>query len=817
MHDYSRISTKWNDEIDLVADLRNPCYFHVMKPIDASVLEKKEDLLEVIVANMYEVFQTKAKRNKDVWAATSSLGKDLSYSFDQVYKAYLNMGNLREQRVYGEPVLAELMNTSNSLKLKTEIEELLENLLALLDGDRRSSREKECREKSYLVIPIDDLDLNLENGYEMLEQLHKYLASRKVIILITINYKQMKMICENQIVDSLIPEHGGVHKDIYDKFGRGAWQISNDYLLKVLPLANRIYMPKRQMIYKSASILQKGPDVKKISVKEFVLKKIVLQMNIYYDALGVKKHFCLPGTVRELVTYVDFLNSMTSMEKIKQLDEKREGWLLYDQNHERFNKDIENRMAFHVLDDEQEKLFQLIMERDIKRRAQYTVSFLNTRIAMKNADCNKNEKTSSGKVFCLRDTVDDQSYCYADLLEVLYELGRADYFDKPLVHCLLASFTSEMVREYYCYMHGTEKAKQQSGECLKGVLGKTFGGKWFGDIFPKIEASDSVKREAGPQEDKPGITIITEETLNIQIAFIERAFLKNWKIPLHKVNQSNSKKESEWIEALTELIPYLECLTLLFSDFADKEGNPINCRWEFEISDEESYQLTIKNNAYMAVFDIFGFIGKKVTEQKSGNAEGILLRDTLAEELWNSVERYFERNQYSSEGEKAIFKDKFLKQAKEKSIWSNQKAEDIGKSAFPYYNLDMSYNVMKRVRSKIRRDTYLVESGMYNYYRTVYGYIAEELWKEHVYYQNLLDEDEVPFYDDFRNHPFIQAFGFQCDDERIRREGIIGEDGLSVEGKLTNAVMFKNVFYEAIKDLSIENLKRIIEDQDTVE
>ena len=202
-----------------------------MKPIDASVLEKKEDLLEVIVANMYEVFQTKAKRNKDVWAATSSLGKDLSYSFDQVYKAYLNMGNLREQRVYGEPVLAELMNTSNSLKLKTEIEELLENPLALLDGDRRSSREKECREKSYLVIPIDDLDLNLENGYEMLEQLHKYLASRKVIILITINYKQMKMICENQIVDSLIPEYGGVHKDIYDKFGRGAWQISNDYLL----------------------------------------------------------------------------------------------------------------------------------------------------------------------------------------------------------------------------------------------------------------------------------------------------------------------------------------------------------------------------------------------------------------------------------------------------------------------------------------------------------------------------------------------------------------------------------------------------------
>lgn len=810
LHDYNRISRKWKEEIDLEADLSNPCYFHVMKPIDASVLEKKEDLLEVILANMYEVFQKKAKRNKDVWAATSCLGKNLSYSFDQVYKAYLNLGNLREQKIYGEPVLAELMNTSNSLKLKTEVEGLLENLLSLLEGDIGNKREN-----SYLVIPIDDLDLNLENGYEMLEQLQKYLASRKVIILITMNYKQMKMICENQIVDSLIPEYGGVHRQIYDKFDKGAWKISNDYLLKVLPLANRIYMPKHQLIYKKASILLREPDEKKLTVKEFVLKKIVLQMNIYYDALGLKKHFCLPDTVRELVTYDDFLNSLTSMEKIRQLDAKKEGtgWLAYDQNHERFNKDIENRMALQVLDDEQGYLFGLLMERDIIRRAQYTVSFLNFRIKRKKDGFNINGRALPD--FCLRDTVDDQRYCYADLLEVLYNLGRTDYFDKPLVHCLLASFTSEMVREYYSYMYGSEGGKARSLECLKGVLGKTFGGKWFENVFPKMEVPGTTVTTV-QNDNKPELMIDVAEGPKIQIAFIANAFLKSWKIKLKNV-KSKSNREQIWIEPLTDLVPYLECLTLFFSDFVDKEGKPTNCKWEFEINNGEPYELTIRNKAYAAVFDIFGFIGKEIMGQKIGKAEGGLC-GSLAEELCKSVMDYFQRKGYHFTQSKERFKKKFSETASAKSIWRNQKPGETVGSAFPYYNLDMSYNVMKRVRLRIRQDVNLAENSIYDYYRIVYGYIAEELWREQEYYRKLLDKSSGPhFYEDFVNHPFIRIFRVQCESERQEEEIVNKEGQQSKEEIGLDPKIFNNLFYQAIKDLASENLKGIMEEQDIVE
>ena len=58
--------------------------------------------------------------------------------------------------------------------------------------------------KHYLVIPIDDLDMNIKNGYEQLEQIRKYLMIPKVIVLISANYDQLEKICYNGIEMDMI-------------------------------------------------------------------------------------------------------------------------------------------------------------------------------------------------------------------------------------------------------------------------------------------------------------------------------------------------------------------------------------------------------------------------------------------------------------------------------------------------------------------------------------------------------------------------------------------------------------------------------------
>lgn len=99
------------------------------------------------------------------------------------------------------------------------------------------------------------------------------------------------------------------------------------------------------------------------------------------------------------------------------------------------------------------------------------------------------------------------------------------------------------------------------------------------------------------------------------------------------------------------------------------------------------------------------------------------------------------------------------------SIWHGT-AEDY-KILFPFYNLDMAYNVMKRVRRKVEKDrTVNVEEDLLKYFKTVYGYIAYELKREDEFYneESENESNELKMYEDFRKIPFIKTVGFECKD-----------------------------------------------------
>ncbi len=710
--------------------------FHVMAPIDASVLETKEDLLEVILASMYQAFEKKIEYHKKS-IGRSDLIQNIVHDFDSAYQDYINVGRRGEQFGLGETALAKLKYISNSLKTKNAIKSLIDNFLDLLD--ERNGKP----ENSYLVVVIDDLDMSPENGHEMLEQLHKYLAYERVIILIAIKYEQMKMICDQHFVDCLTPEYGGAHERVYNKFYKRARMLSSDYLLKVLPMPNRIYMPKNNLKENGIIIDQQ----KKLSVKEFILKKIAVKMNIYYDANGLKRHFCLPDTVRELVSYNEFLESLYSIEEIGRLsDTENERWIgLYDQNHERFNNNIEYRMAVRILDDEQLDIYRLIMDRNIERRAKYAISFLESWMEEKKKKEQKGKtKVNSGTIM-LKDKVDERGYCYSDLLEIIYKLGREDYDDKVLVHCILASFTSEMVREYYSYKHNDRKdARQRAENRLKCFLGNTFGGKWFVEWMPKVEEPKLEKKE-------------------MEIGYIPNANMSKIQVDIGIPEEDNAA----WMKkVLLDIVPQMERLTLMLSDFKNLAGEKVEPEWEFEFGCGESGGriLTIRSSAHTAIYDIFGFIGK---ELKHGEKDSDIrnLNKGLAKNMRECLKKELIKLKYSGKKIGEVLNG-FEKEVSEKSIWVG--VEDEKRNIeFPYYNFDLSYNIMKRVRSKLRENTQLRKMGIYEYFCTVYEYVANELKKEEMYYQGLLENDmSFNFLSEFINAPYMKVFEVKVKEKR---------------------------------------------------
>lgn len=751
LSDYYGSSRRWELEIDTQANGKGKYSFHVLPPIDASMLSAKEDLVEVILAQMYQLVIKEQQNCKEKDAKRDGLFRRVIGEFDSVCKDYRNVGNYEDQNNLGNSVLVKLRNVSDSLRTKTALEKLTESSLQLLEGDNYY----EC--ESYLVVIVDDLDMNPRNAFEMLDQLYKYFSHRKVIVLVAIDYEQMYLLCQRNFVDILIPEYGSTHKDVYVRFQEKARKLANDYLLKVLPMANRIYLPERNQLYPDAMV-QQGKK-KKLPIKEFLFKKIAEKTNIHYDACGLKKHFCLPDTVRELVSYNAFLDSLFSLDKIEQKENVESGrqMVLYDQNHERFNKDIEERMAMELLDDRQLMLYQSIMRRHIERRAGYMKCFVE--FWMKDEAAFNEERVHP------QDVVDEQDFCYTDLIEVLYKLGRRDYSDKVLVHCILASFTSEMVRECYSYQYNTGGARERAARRMRTFLGTTFGGEWMEESMPNVVTED--RQYMG----------------RLRACYIKSVTILDLEISIDEADLEWEEIE-EWLpDILLRNLPYVECVSLLFANAKDEAGRLVSPEWKFVLDVREQTDegkkavLNVKGTVDNACFDMFGFLGREVKVRTDGS----MYDKKLFQELERCAADYCIKN-----GERGKWigicqnlRDGFRRS----SIWYGYQ----GNMAFPYFDFDMAYNIVKRVRKKMaERGGSISESDICEYYRTVYGYIADCLLKEEKYYKELFsgdgdNEDRAPkLTDNFLNTPFIKAFGVQDENGESIQEGTLEKEKLNL-------------------------------------
>ena len=122
------------------------CFF--IKEIDPSFFDETHNIIELTVGNMYSVLTSEQEYNDNV-------RDDLVCQFNKVmiYMKYLAKPEDKEHYYDG---LQELEALSVGLTLKESIETLVNRFLEYVGKD-------------YLVITIDDLDLNIQGAYLMSE------------------------------------------------------------------------------------------------------------------------------------------------------------------------------------------------------------------------------------------------------------------------------------------------------------------------------------------------------------------------------------------------------------------------------------------------------------------------------------------------------------------------------------------------------------------------------------------------------------------------------------------------------------------------
>ena len=103
---------------------------------------------------------------------------------------------------------------------------------------------------SQLVLCIDDIDLNMTEGYQMIDQIRKYLNIPGLVILLAIKMDQLANVVRikySKDYEALLN-----HRDYVDenKYKEIINQIAERYITKLFPLNQRISMPAVEEILK---------------------------------------------------------------------------------------------------------------------------------------------------------------------------------------------------------------------------------------------------------------------------------------------------------------------------------------------------------------------------------------------------------------------------------------------------------------------------------------------------------------------------------------------------------------------------------------
>lgn len=187
--------------------------------IDPAFFDDEHNLLELLLGRICIKAQEKSKSDCEKDGSNAYKHRKLMEQLEVVKRCITTMTPKKDKPLYDS--IEEISELAAGMRLKTELQTLFACYLDFVG--------KEC-----LLICIDDLDLNISQGYKMSEMLRKYLINPYCIILVSVKVEQL--------IDIIATEHKHLVKDT-----EISWEqcklMAQKSVAKLLPRGNRVVMP----------------------------------------------------------------------------------------------------------------------------------------------------------------------------------------------------------------------------------------------------------------------------------------------------------------------------------------------------------------------------------------------------------------------------------------------------------------------------------------------------------------------------------------------------------------------------------------------
>ena len=390
-----------------------------LEAIDPSFFDEHHNILQIVIGKMYRHFNDKIEEydNKNLKECET---RKLLKCFRET-KQHLRFLN-KEPEFFDDNEMEDLYQLASGVDLRSSVKKLVSEFLKFND-------------KKMLLISIDDIDQNFSRAYEMAEQLRKYLIIPGVIIQMAAKIEQLT----DMIQSKMAAQYVKIKDESLDVDYRG---MAERYLVKLLPLDTRIFMPSMETFYETPlKIVDKDNTIEIGDVKTSVTQLIFQKCRyLFYNTKGTT-NLIVPRNLRELRMLISMLVRMPdfyrkdSNGKAIRADDNKELFKNYFFGDWLNNLDSNSKViALEILKEDEPTLFnkkvvQLLA--DAYQHSQHDLpSYIRTIVSTNNVNYN----VSLGDVFTYMDYLSriDPHQEHTFLLffiKSLYSIKLFEYYD----------------------------------------------------------------------------------------------------------------------------------------------------------------------------------------------------------------------------------------------------------------------------------------------------------------------------------------------------------------------------------------------------
>lgn len=276
-----------------LVDRNDPKRIASVDVVDPSFFDENTNIIYLVVGKMFAVFKDNFEK----------CGNDINK--EKVHKLMTAFQNVLSQ--------ISMMGKSPLNDNDTDIHQL-ENLLVTVNLKKSIQTLVDCYlsyfERDYLVVPVDDIDNNTNQAYQMMEQIRKYLILPKVIILISFKLEQIYSVAElyfMKLYESLLSKQQILTVNVSD--------MAHKYLLKLFPLEHRIALPELKTMMDKDVDVYRSRDDKVLEVSgssmRYTMTKLIFRKTryLFYHSTGETSPI-VPMNLREYRNLLSLLCNM---------------------------------------------------------------------------------------------------------------------------------------------------------------------------------------------------------------------------------------------------------------------------------------------------------------------------------------------------------------------------------------------------------------------------------------------------------------------------------------------------------------------------